>query len=104
MTHLLPVSETNLSISGAKELSQKDALRLEKFESTIKAFYQRFVYQHPYAKSTLSGRIICKEDLTLTANCPQTAELLSEAQHKEYTEAKKNGTFDASLFKLPPQR
>ena len=96
----------NISVAGAKELSEKDILRLKKFESTIKAFYQKFIHQHPDQKNSLSGHIVDEKNLRLAGrvNSPQAAKLLAEAQQDAYIKAKKNGTFDARFIDLPPQR
>ena len=99
-------NDGDISVEGAKKLSQKDVTRLKKFETTIKASYQKFIYQNPNKESTLTGRVIDNEDLwwIKRPNSPQAARLLAEAQYERYNVAKKNGTFDVRFIDLPPER
>jgi len=93
----------NISVAGAKELSEKDILRLKKFESTIKAFYQRFIHQHPGQKNSLSGHIVDEKDLQLTVNSREAAERQADARWEAIRKARKNGR-DVCNLPLGPER
>ena len=91
-----------ISVAGAKKLSPKDTLCLKKFETTIKASYQKFLYQNK--RNSLSGRLVDEKDLQLTVNSREAAERQAEAQWETYNNAKKRGKFDVRFIDLPPQR